>query len=80
MSEHSNICYYCDGASNDSNINLMEGTGGYQNEERFRIICQNCFPQVQHRGGRSWSFCYKIKSKSEDISRIIKFYEKQDPI
>ena len=62
MSEHSNICYYCDGQSNDSNISLME--------------CNNNY----HRGGRSWTKCYKIKSKSEDISRIIKFYENQDPI
>ena len=74
-----NICYYCEGKSKCIDINLYEGEGGYREDDtRFRIICGNCFPQVNHQGGRSWGHIYKIKSKTDDINKIIKFMTDQD--
>ena len=79
MTTSKNICWYCEGHSNCKDINLYEGEGGYRTDNtRFRIICGNCFPQVNHQGGRSWSHIYKIKSKTEDIKPVIEFMTEQD--
>ena len=75
-------CYYCDGKSACRHIGLYEGEGGYREDDtRFRVICANCYPLINHQGGRSWSvrFTYdNISIQPKFIDKIIKFITDQD--
>jgi len=75
-------CYYCKGMSNCNHIGLYEGEGGYREDDtRFRVICDNCYPQINHQGGRSWDihFAYdNISIQPKFIHKIIKYITDQD--
>ena len=75
-------CYYCDGHSKCNHIGLYEGEGGYRADDtRFRVICNTCYPLINHQGGRSWSvrFTYdNISIESQFFHKIIKHITDQD--
>lgn len=77
MTDQQTKCYYCQGNSKCTNIGLYEGEGGYKKDDtRFRIICGNCYPLINHQGGRSWEIRFKtddINLQPEFIHKVIKF-------
>ena len=82
MTDQQTKCYYCEGLSKCTNIGLYEGEGGYKKDDtRFRIICGNCYPQINHQGGRSWEIRFKtddINLQPEFIHKVIKFITDED--
>jgi len=81
MSERIIRCYYCEEMSGCNELGLYEGSGGYKKDDtRFRIICANCYPQINRQGGRSWELAFKtdIDIQPAFINKIIKFIIEED--
>jgi len=54
MATINNICWYCEGQSNCTDIKLYEGECG-RDDTKYRFICSYCFPYINHQGGTSWT-------------------------